>query len=157
MRISAAKGRDHHFRRLLPAFLVGALQGLAIDGDDAAFGERRPERSHELAERLIKRLGIENAKHAREGVVRGNAVLEAQNFRKKSLLGFSEFDDLDARLAPTQYRDERDEQDLDQIVTRIIGPGIGQHRERTCEELHEHPLGGSGVLLRINDSARCKR
>ncbi len=71
---------DQVHRRCASTALVGAAQGLSVDGDDAGklqtIGLR--ERNHEAPKSFLEGLGVEQAKDPAERVVTGNPMLQPQ-------------------------------------------------------------------------------
>ena len=83
-------------------------------------------------------------------------MLQLQETLEKLDLLAAELGHLRAAPRPAQHRDEGDDEQLDQILPRVLGARIGHALERGDEELH----GGTpkcGVLSRIHDSRLCKR
>ena len=60
----------------------------------------------------------------------------------------SELGHFRAVLRTAQHCQERDQQDLDQIVANVVGSGIGNALERGQEELHRRPPRITGSPLK---------
>jgi hypothetical protein len=129
-------GRDHHSGRALLPLVVGPLQQLAVDGDHTAFGQRRDKSRGDPSERGIERFWVQRAQHGRERVVRRDAMLELQEALEKLDLLPAELGHLRAAPCPAQHRDEGDDEQLDEVVPRVLGARIGNTLERGDEELH---------------------
>jgi hypothetical protein len=145
------EGRDHHLRGEGLALVVGALQRLAVDGDDAALGQDRDEPGGQLTERGVERLRIEHAEHGRERVVRGDAVPELQETLEKPDLSAPKSGHLRAVLRTAEHREEGDDQYLSERVARVFG-------SRTPPGTAAWPDSVSiRSPLRIHDLPICKR
>ena len=86
--LSDRPGMQHVQRRLARRPIEGAPQGLGIDGHHALKRVGKPV--HEAGEAGGERHGVKQPEHPAEGVVAGNAVLEAQKLTKERLLGQAE-------------------------------------------------------------------
>ena len=126
-------GRHHHGRHVAFAAFVAAPQRLAVERDHpfrrldlGAFGKG----FHEALERLLERLRIEHAEHPTERVVARQAVLQHQHILPKIGLHPRKQRHVGATGRPAQRRHQGNEQDLRQIVQRIVRPRVGQVFEK---------------------------
>src|SRR6266705_449860 len=130
---------DHVQRRRLPAALESAAQGLAVDRHDAAevelvgFGEG----GHELPECRCERLRVEQPEHPAERIVAGNPMLEHQDLPEELFLGETELGHVRRGLRPAQQRGKGDEQNIRQLVLRVVGSRIRQPSENLLEFPHD--------------------
>ena len=95
---------------------------LARDGQNP--GPRRPEVVEKRLEGTAKRLRIEQAKYPAEGVVTGQAILQAKELPQELLAVLGEFRKVHAALRTTDRRHQRDRQNVEQVVP----PGIALPR-----------------------------
>src|SRR5215212_8058814 len=131
-----------------------APQRLAIDGDNAlaAFGEL----AHEGEKAGMELRRVEQAKHPREGVMAGNAVLQPQELAQERLLGASKHGHVGAVLASAQDRAQRNQQDLVQVVTLGIARArILQIRKNRPKSLQSTVLPPQPVLPVESASPPC--
>jgi len=131
-----------------PPLVVGAFERLAVDGDDATLGQRRDQSGDQRAERSIERLRVDQAEHGRERVVRWHAVLELQEALEKPELCASELGHLRAVLGAAQHGQKGNDQDLGQIVARVLGARVGDALERGKEKLHREAPWSSRESLK---------
>ena len=114
-------------QRPAPVLMVEAAPGcLAVDGDHLAGPSLQGahlqgphllgEGGDEAAEAGLEAVRVEHAKQAREGVMAGNATLEAQKPAQEWLLGAPEHRHVDASLGAAQTRRQPDQQHLQQVV-----------------------------------------
>jgi len=131
------------------ALLVGALEALAVDGQNrwASAGSKRPTKGfHEADERILERNGVKAPENTSESVVARHTVLEFEDCAKKSLLVLPELRHLDTGFGPAQHRAEPDEQHLAQVMPSIDIARV-RYRGKYDEEI-AHP----GVLQSDEDT-----
>ena len=126
-----------------------AAGGLAVDRHHLL--DPGGEGCHEPPEASLKRLGVEQAEQAGEGVVTGDAARQAHEATEQRRLGLAEQGHVDARLRARQRRAQRDQQDLQQIVAlRVARARIGQIRKARPKPLHTappKPFGGQAEQI----------
>ena len=135
------EGIDHVQRRGVLAPLVGAAEGLAVEGHDPCkldpigVGERR----HEPPEHALESLWVQHPEHSTERVVAGNAVLQPQDLSQHSFLGTAEQGHVATPLRPTQDGSQSDEQNFPQFVLRVRRSRVRQLPENFLEFVHGTP------------------
>ncbi len=144
-------GGDQMQRRAAGGAVEGMAQGLAVDRRHAsgAFGKAL----HETQEAAVELDRIEQAKHAREGVMARDAVTEPQKLPQKGLLRAPEQSHVRAVLAAAQHRAEGNHQDLMQIVAGVAVSRIFKVREAAFEWGPPAP----NPMVRIHFSRQRKR
>ena len=134
----AAPGADHMEWATTSAPVERPPGGLAVDRHHLP--DPRGERRDEAAEAGLERCGVEQAEQARERVVAGDATRQGEEPTQERLLRSPEFRHVDARLGTGQYRSQRDQHQLKQIVAlRIARARIGQIRKARPKPLHPAP------------------
>src|SRR5262249_56597849 len=114
----------------------GFAYRLPVDGDHASAG--LAEARHKLLEASAELVGIEMAKHAAEGVVARNAVLQPQKAAKKLLLGHGKDRHVDRSLTARQHRAKRDHQHFEEIVASgVPPPRIPQFGKTIVKSVHQ--------------------
>jgi len=132
-----------HVQRPAPAPVVeAAARRLAVDGDHLAAPDPHGpdllgEGGDEAPEARLEGVGVEQAKHPREGVVAGNSAGKPQKPAQKRLLGAPKHRHVDAGLAATQGRRQGDQHNLQQIVSLgIAGARVDQIPKARPKPLH---------------------
>src|ERR1700687_5496557 len=82
---------------------------------------------------------LDGAEHPAERVVARYAMLQAQEKPQQPFLRSSEFRHIRARLGSAQHCSQRDEQHLQQFVSRIVGARVRQPPENLLELAHPTP------------------
>jgi len=130
-------GRDHHLRRMAVAFIVGALEGFAIDGDNTGLAKLLDERRGQVCEHRIEGFRVDHAQHCGERVVRWNTVCELEEAIEKLEFCVAERGHLAATLGAAENRDEGDHKDFRQVVASVVGTRIGNRVEGVEKQLHK--------------------
>ena len=118
-------GRDHHPRPAALSRIAGPAQGLAVNGDHVAITKEGRDIGQHAPESRIERLGIDHPEHGREGVMRRNRVLELEETPENAFLCAPEGRHLGAGGRAAKDRHKGDDQQLTQVMSRVLGAGIG--------------------------------
>src|ERR1700682_5173824 len=86
-----------------------------------------------------RRVADNQAEPPAERLVARYAMLQAQEKPQQPFLRSSEFRHIRARLGSAQHRSQRDEQHLQQFVSRIVGARVRQPPENLLELAHPTP------------------
>ena len=128
-------GGDHVEQRLAAGLVEGAAQYLAVYGDDALAGLRKLAR--EPLKAGGKLFGIEEAEHPGESVVARQSLFELQELPKKCFLLSREQLHIRSILAAAEYRAQRNDHDLDEIMKPgVAGARILQIFETSRQTFH---------------------
>ncbi len=134
----AGPGADQMEWATARAAVERAAGGLAVDRHHLP--DPGGEGCDEAPEAGLERCGVEQAEQARERVVARDAARQGQEPTQERLLRSPELRHVDARLGTGQYRSQRDQQQLKQIVAlRIARARIGQIRKARPKPLHPAP------------------
>ena len=113
--VGCTPGADHVDGLLAAGGVQTAPNGLAIDGDQPAFGGDG-QFVDPGQEALLEGLRIEHRKDAAKGVVGGNAIGQFQEGRKPLLLAVAKLLDLGPAVGPADHRADRDGEDVAETV-----------------------------------------
>ena len=127
-------------RGRLRSGLEGARKRLAVDRNDLPGKPHRAPQAlrkggREAAEDRLERLRVEQAEHAAEGVVTGNAVAQPQQGAKQRLLRAPEQGHVAAGLGAAERCREGDDQHVHELVTGVAGARVGQPRKGRFQAL----------------------
>ena len=126
-------------RRAARRPVEGAAQRLAVDGEHPVAGGA--EIVEEGLEGAPEGGRIEQAEHPAEGVVARQAILQAQEFPQQRLAVLGELGEVDAALRAADRGDQRDRQDVEQLVPlRIAAPRVGDLSKRV-DQRHASSTG----------------
>ena len=142
---AAAEGGDHVERRAARGAIEGAAQRLAVDGEHPVAGGA--EIVEEDLEGASEGDRIEQAEHAGEGVVAGQAILQAEEFPEQRLAVRGELGEVDAALRAADRGHQRDRQDVEQRVPLGIAPprvgdlskGVDQGHASSSRDTRKNP------------------
>jgi hypothetical protein len=129
----------HHRRHVALAAFVAAPQRFAVERDHPARPlDLRALRKgfHEAPKRDFKRFRVKHPEHPAERVVARQTVLELQHILPKIGLHPGKQRHVGATRRPAQRRHQRDEQDLGQVMQRVVGPRVRQLRKALRKSLH---------------------
>jgi preprotein translocase subunit SecD len=140
----AGPGADQMHGGLALLAVEGAARALAVDRHHAL--DARGERHQIAGEASLEGRGIEQAKDAREGVMARDATRQAQKAPQQRLLRAAEDRHVDAALAAGQAREQRDHDDVVELVApRVAGPRIVELGEKGAKLVHAVPPSRSGA------------
>ena len=142
---AAAEGGDDVERRAARGAIEGAAQRLAVDGEHPVAGGA--EIVEEDLEGASEGGRIEQAEHAGEGVVAGQAILQAEEFPEQRLAVRGELGEVDAALRAADRGHQRDRQDVEQRVPLGIAPprvgdlskGVDQGHVSSSRDTRKNP------------------
>ena len=129
-------GRDHHPGPRALALVARAPQRLAVDGDHVTIAEQHRDLRQNPTEGRIQRLRVDHPKHRREGIMRWDGMPEFQEVSENMLFCPPEVRHLGTIRRPAEHRDEAYDQQFAKVVTRVVGPGIGDVMEGGEEDIH---------------------
>ena len=132
---------DHVQRRTFPAPLEGPAQGFAVDRHHPA--EVQPvelgECRHEPLEYGLEGLWVQQTEHPTERVVAGDLVLQPKEQSKQPFLAAAKRGHVRGALGASQRRRERNDQNFQQVVPRVVRPWVLQPPKSLLEFLHATP------------------
>ncbi|MDW6024940.1 hypothetical protein SAZ10_24595 [Mesorhizobium sp. BAC0120] len=142
-------GRHHHARRELAASLESTAHGLAVERDLPRAAGGGCDMAHEAGKRLGEGRWDKLAKHRREGVVRRDAVGQAEHLTQHFFLLLGKAPDVGAVLGAAQHGGEGHEQYLAEIVPGVLAARI-EMTKYSLDHFHRG-LPYSGALPRIHN------
>jgi hypothetical protein len=148
-----APRRHHHWRHVTLAAFVGSSQRLAVESYHALDFGRRRKRLGEAPKDLFEAARIEDAKDTAEGVVARYPVLQHQNRAQQRFFRPPKQRDVATGRGTTQRGEQRNEQDLGQIVLRLVLPRIDQRRKAFCKAVQDSLLSNQETLSESNFSS----
>src|SRR3954452_20114829 len=134
----AGPGADQMQGPLRPAAVEGAAQGLAVNGHDLPV-EGLGKGLSPGAEAGLEGIRVDQPEDAPEGVVRGNAVRQAQERPQPAQLVTAIERDVVPALGTGDHSAHRDHQDIDQPMINLAGtPRILKRRKVLDQLLNRH-------------------
>src|SRR4051812_41257936 len=134
----AGPGADQMQWPLRPAAVEGAAQGLAVNGHDLPV-EGLGKGLSPGAEAGLEGIRVDQHEDAPEGVVRGNAVSQAQERPQPAQLVTAIERDVVPALGTGDHSAHRDHQDIDQPMINLAGtPRILKRRKVLDQLLNRH-------------------
>ena len=136
---AGAEGGDDVQRRAARRPVEGAAQGLAVDGEHAVAGGA--EVVEEGLEDTTEGSRIEQPEHPGEGIMARQAILQAEEFPQERLAVLGELGEVDAALGAADRGDQRDRQNVQQLVPlRVAPPRVGDLSKRV-DQRHASSIG----------------
>ena len=129
--------------------LPRAAQRLAIYRNHVTVGQERLDIREDLPEGGIERLGIDHAKHCREGIMRRDRVPELQEVPEDVRFCTSEGGHLQAACGAAQHENERGHEQFAKLVVGVLGARIRDAVEGCEEGVH-----GGGGLPKLNSTSK---
>ncbi len=129
-------GRHHHPRARAFRLAPRAPQRLSVDGDHVPIPHQCGHVGQHPSEGRVEGLRVEHAEHRREGVMRRDRMLQVQEVPEKAFLFPAERRHSGAGRCSAQHRDEGDDEQLAEVMARVVSPRIGDVIEGGKEDLH---------------------
>lgn len=129
-------GRDHDPCPGALSCIAVPTQGFAVNGGHVALTKEGCDIGQYAPEGRIELLGIDHPEHGREGAMRRHRVPEFEEVHENTILCASEGCHISAERCVVKHRYEREDLQLIQIMSGVLGAVSGDYLKGGQEQMH---------------------